>query len=60
MIEVTICPIPLIRAPSHIPKYNAAKKPGLESKATDCIGLGRWIKDPTTVSVVNIDSLAIL
>ena len=40
MIEVTICPIPLIRAPSQIPKYNAAKKPGLESKATDCIGLG--------------------
>lgn len=40
MIEVTICPIPLIRAPSQTPKYNAAKKPGLESKATDCIGLG--------------------
>jgi hypothetical protein len=40
IIDVTICPIPLIKVPSHIPKYNAEKNPGLESKATDDIGLG--------------------
>lgn len=33
MTEVTMCPSPVIRAPSITPKYNAAKKPGLESKA---------------------------
>jgi hypothetical protein len=38
---VAKCPKPKTQKPSTGPKYNAAKNPGAESKATDGTGLGK-------------------
>ena len=57
-VEVTKCPIPEINAPSRTPKYKAAKNPGVESKATDGIGLGVFIVEPITVSAEKIANRA--
>lgn len=57
-VELTKCPIPEINAPSRTPKYKAAKNPGVESKATDGIGLGVFIVEPITVSAEKIANRA--
>ncbi len=57
-VEVTKCPIPEINAPSRIPKYKAAKNPGVESKDTDGMGLGVLIVEPITVSAEKIANRA--
>jgi len=58
--DVAMCPIPLTKAPSSTPKSNAAKKPAKESKATDCMGLGGCMKEPTTQRAVKTDMRATL
>ena len=55
MSAVTMCPSPVIRTPSSTPKYSAAKKPGLESKAIVGIRGYGVINEPITLRAVKMD-----
>ena len=51
--------MPQTKAPSNDPKSNVAKKPGAESNATVCIGLGGCMNAPATERADKIEMRAI-
>lgn len=59
MVAVARCPRPHTTAPSRGPKKRAARKPGDESRASEPIGLGIFISEPTALRAVNIDRRAV-
>jgi hypothetical protein len=54
-----MCPNPHTTAPSMGPKKSAAKKPGDESRASEPIGLGIFMSEPTALRAVNMARRAV-
>ena len=59
MVAVARCPNPHTTAPSRGPKKRAARKPGDESRASEPIGLGIFMSEPTALSAMNMDRRAV-
>jgi len=59
MVAVAKCPNPHTTAPSRGPKKSAARKPGDESRASEPIGLGIFMSEPTALRAVNMDRRAV-